>query len=765
MTDRSTTVGACAAAVLVVFAAPVAVAQGVATERELAPVVVSDSVEHASLDPSLPSSTHSTTRERLDTQSFTNTEDALLYAPNTHVRKRFVGDRNANLSGRSFGSLQPARGLAYVDGYMISNFLGRFDAPRWNIVAPEAVARTDVLYGPFSAIYPGNSIGTTVAISTREPEAFEASLTAQFHRQKHDDYGLEDNYDNKQQSLWVGDRIGRLALSVSANRLSFHSQPMAYATAALSSTPAGAQPVASGARQDRDPSGNARTVLGATGIQQGVQEQGTLRAAYELTPALHADVFFARWRNDYRVSNRSLLRDEDGSPLWRPVSGSPSVNIDGFVYTLPLMAPQEGRDAHEQIGGRLRTRNATGWNHSLQVSRYRMRKDSLRQANVSDPFAAGAAGSDTRRDGTGWITFELQSTWTPERPDGHALTFGFHRNQYELKNRVFDLTDWNHGDSRSGESQNYFGKTEVQALYAQDVWRFAPDWQLTAGLRLERYRAWDGSQYIAAASADPSIAYDSRRDSGASPKLSLSHFLDDEWVVKASWGRGVRFPTVSELYQGTRSGNTLVRNDPTLKPERSDAFELSAQREMTAGSLRVSLFQDDVRDAIFQQPQLLESGNSVVTVQNIDRVRTRGIELAWGARNLWLAGLDVEASLAFNRARTLSNAANPQYEGKVFPRIPRVRAALFASYTQGAWRSSVGVRHSGRQYNTLDNSDQYPDTFGGTSNFTVVDVKLVRQLGPQASLAVGIDNLTDRRYYVHHPYPGRSAYAELKLAY
>ena len=61
-----------------------------------------------------------------------------------------------------------------MDGYLISNFLGRFDGPRWNMITPEAIARVDVLYGPFSAIYPGNSIGTTVVTSEREPRAFEA---------------------------------------------------------------------------------------------------------------------------------------------------------------------------------------------------------------------------------------------------------------------------------------------------------------------------------------------------------------------------------------------------------------------------------------------------------------------------------------------------------------------------------------------------------------------------------------------------------------
>lgn len=741
--------------------APAALAQGVATERELNAVVVATDGARESLDPTLPSSSHSTTRKELENQSFINTEDALTYAPNTAVRKRFIGDRNANLAGRSFGTLQPARGLAYVDGYLISNFLGRFDAPRWNIVAPEEVARTDVLYGPFSALYPGNSIGTTVAITTRMPTEPEASARVLAYRQRHKDYGLSRDYGGDEESAYAGRRWGDLSLSLSVNRLAYESQPMAYASANPVNANVAGLPAVSGAVHDRDPSGRARTILGATGIQEGVQQQAKLRLAYDITPELQADMLVAHWRNDYRVSNETLLRDAAGNPYWRPASGSSAVNIDGLRYNLPAMQPQRGEDEHLQLGARLRTLREHGWNHSVQLSSYQLQTDSLRQANVSDPYARGAvAGTDTRRDGTGWTTFEAQTTWTPESRLGHALTFGYHRNVYELENRVYALSDWHSSSSRTGETQNYLGKTEVQALYAQDAWRFHPDWVATAGLRLERFRAYDGEQFA----AGTRVGHEDRKASAASPKLSLAYVVDDYWLLRASYGRGVRFPTVSELFQGTVSNNTIYNNDPDLKPEKSDAIELTAIRDTGTGSLRVSVFQDNIRDAIFQQRQDV-GGVTVNTVQNVDRVRTRGIEFAWQGSDLFVNGLDVQASLAFNRALTLSNPAVPASEGKNFPRIPRIRASVFGSYTQGPWTASLGVRHSGKQYNELDNSDRNSDTFGAVSSFTVADARFVYRFSRQARLALGVDNLTDERYYVYHPYPGRTAYAELAISY
>ena len=107
-------------------------AQGIATEAQLKTISVTET--RAQLDPNLPNSTASKTAKDLEEQNLFNAEDALRYMPSTTVRKRYFGDRNANVGGRSFGVTEPGRALVYLDGYLISTFLGRFDAPRWNMV-------------------------------------------------------------------------------------------------------------------------------------------------------------------------------------------------------------------------------------------------------------------------------------------------------------------------------------------------------------------------------------------------------------------------------------------------------------------------------------------------------------------------------------------------------------------------------------------------------------------------------------------------------
>ena len=189
---------------------------------------VSVTADAWTLPKDVPNSVAIKTAEKLAEQNLFNPEDALRYAPSTVIRKRYIGDRNALLGGRSFGTLQPSRGLVFLDGYLLSNFLGRFDAPRWNMVTPEALERVDILYGPFSAIHAGNSIGTTVVMTERTPVRLEWGASVTGYGQGFDQYGESDNYRGGQLSAYVGGRFESGWGALTYNHQDSISQPMQY---------------------------------------------------------------------------------------------------------------------------------------------------------------------------------------------------------------------------------------------------------------------------------------------------------------------------------------------------------------------------------------------------------------------------------------------------------------------------------------------------------------------------------------------------------
>jgi iron complex outermembrane recepter protein len=248
-----------------------------------------------------------------------------------------------------------------------------------------------------------------------------------------------------------------------------------------------------------------------------------------------------------------------------------------------------------------------------------------------------------------------------------------------------------------------------------------------------------------------------------SPKASLSFDVTEDLTLRASIGRAYRFPTVSELFQGQINGSSIINNNPNLQPEDDVSKELTAEWAHWNGLIRFTLFQDDVKNSIFSQTDTTVIPN-VTNFQNIGKVRSRGIETSYQGEDVLLHGLDLTASLSYTQSRILANAQNPASVGKYFYRIPLWRAALVATYhIDGRSAVTVAGRYSGRQYNTLTNTDTNPNVFGGTSTYAVVDAKFTFKPAKWSEVGIGVDNLFDARYFVFHPYPGRTFYIEGKL--
>ncbi len=765
-----------------------ALAVGVGTDVQLAPVVVKGTGTHAPLAADIPSSTESKTAEELRKQNLFNPEDALRYMPNTTIRKRYIGDRNALIGGRDFGPMQPSRALVYVDGYLISNFLGRFDAPRWNMVTPEALERVDVLYGPFSALFPGNSIGTTVVMTERVPKETEGSVRVTGYSQHYSQYGDSDNYNGGQLSAYVGGRAkSGLWGALTANHQDSTSQPMQYYTVSANAAGAfpavaGPAPQVTGIQYDTDPNGNKRAVFGAHSgaIDHTVQNNAKFKMGYAFTPELEGSALLGWWTNNTSTRNRTFLNDASGSEVWqgKVADGANTFNIPASAF-----APSMRDEEHLQSGATLKTKRASGWNGSIVASGYRIVSDAARQANNPDPIAAGGGvGTVTRRDGTGWNTFEMQALYKPMAGDfgggRHTLVFGLHRNAYTLKNVVNNASNWR--DAETTRSQHYRGETEVYALYAQDIWQLNKDLKLTTGWRVERFRAHNGEQLARGTSCtavtgeictpngdgtfNKTVPYGSRTLTGNSPKVSLAWTASDDLLFKASYGHGVRFPNVEELYNGTVTATSVTRNDPNLKAERSNAFDLTAEKFWENHTLRVSMFHSNVLDTILRQTDITVLP-FITNVSNVDKVRTSGVEFVWRSQDIAIHGLSLDANAAFTNSKVVENTKDPASEGKHWLRVPKTRGSVLLAYRPNAqWMGSIGWRYQGRAYNSVYNLDINPNVYGGISTINQFDLRLSYKPQPKLELAVGVDNVTNQNAYQFHPYPGRTMFLELRAS-
>jgi len=715
------------------------------------------------------------------------TAGALQYLPSIHVRERYIGDRNGILVMRLNSSISSAQTAVYADGLLLSNFLGNSFAfpPRWGMVSPEEIARIDVMYGPFSALYPGNSAGGVLNISTRMPEKFEAHAKLDAFTQNFKLYGVDKSFNGTHGSASVGDKFNDLSFFVSLDHLDSHGQPQTFgnATRAASGGTLANSTLVTGGIRDTDTLGQARIITSTTGMDHTVQDNANIKLAYDFTPTLKGKYSVGLWQNDSDGSVDSYLRTASGQTLLNTTTAAngPTTRFVRFAgdpnfYTLSATGPSHSESEHWMHGLSLKSDTGGKWDWQAIASFYNQDKDIVRTARQTNAFDTGESpirpgGTIVKGNGTGWKTLDLRGDW---RPGGnlnseHQLSFGYHFDRYELESETLGITDWLKS-SHGVLSTNSYGKTETQALYLQDAWRFAPDWKLVAGGRWEHWKAYDGSNFN---SGNPvgfrQLNYADRAQSDFSPKLSLSFQPANDWLLRASFGKAYRYPTVSEIFQTISLPNNVRTNDPNLQPENVRSTEFTVEKMVAKGVWRTSLFYENKRDALISQTDTTTlPGVSISSIQNVDEIHTKGVETALQLSDVFVHGFDLTASVTYVDSEIVKNDKNTFTVGRDQPRIPDWRATVVGVYHATDKLSiSLAGRYSGNQevnllYNTVN-----PNTYGTTvTHYTVFDTKLVYKVANQWTASVGINNLNNYKYYVNpNPYPQRTLFASVKFDY
>jgi iron complex outermembrane receptor protein len=705
----------------------------------------------------------------------TTAQQTLKYLPSFQVRERYIGDRNGPIATRTTGTLSSAQTLLYADGVLLSNLLGNSFgfAPRWGLVSPEEIDSVNILYGPFSALYAGNSMGGVINLNTRMPTKLEAHASAQAFLQSFELYGTDKTVNGHHETFSLGSKVNGLSFLLTADRLESTSQPMQFANSIATSALAGSRTVITGAYLDQDPSGKSRVTFGATGIDHSEQLNLKFKAAYDMTPTVKIAYTLGIWDLDSRNDVDSYIKDAAGNAVYNGRVTFNGKNYDVSGFNNPNKA--EALHIMQALDLKSNTKGLFDW--QLTLSDYDYQKDNNSTSNVpsSGTVAAGnpylnKVGRVVDQQGTGWTVFDARGILRPidGHGDQHTIDFGYHIDAYQLHSDTNNTADWSTGKKGVlfGSSR---GETATQALYVQDKWQLNPKWALTFGARQEYWQATDGRNQTTTGAGFQTSEYQDKSDHQFSPKISISFEPQPAWGFRASVGQAYRFPTVSELYQQVTSGSSLVQNNPDLKTEEVISGEFTAERRFANGLVRASLFTENKFDALVSQT--IPTGPSCVGtqctfIQNVDHVRTRGIEVSTEWQDVGLHGLDLLGSLTLTEAEILRNEANPAIEGNKPLRIPKSMFKAVATYHQGNNITySLGARYSGRQYNTLDNSDVNPDTFGGVSKFFIVDVKANYKFAHKLTASVGVDNLNNDKAYAFHPYPQRTGYLQLKYDY
>lgn len=686
-----------------------------------------------------------------------NVEDLMKYAPNFFVRKRFAGDDNAVVALRGANTVQSARTIVMVDGFLVSNFLGNSFSfsPKWNVVGPADVRQFDIVYGPYSARYGGNSMGGVVSVTTEEPKQTGAYLNAQTMIMPFEEYGFDETFTGY--SLEGGGTYvamdGKLRLRAGFRRFDNVGQSMTYNLLTPASGTAAATTV-TGAFADPE---LATPVFGAASPVDVVQNQVRVRVAYDFAPGWTADAMLFGWTTDQTLADtRTFLRDANGSPV-----GQGRVRFNNQIWNATGLTSSEF-ERTEYLAGLKLTGTLAGWDMRTNLSRYWM---PIWNTKTSRDYLTGqsnGAGTYQVQDNPGWYTADI----TFDQSFGkHNVGFGLTANLYETAQNTFNTTNWSAASGRTFASSTA-GKTESLGLWVEDAIDLTDTVTLTLGGRYDRWRAFDGSIARQSGSLLLADTYPTRTDSAFSPKASIQAEVVEGLVVQLSLGSATRFPTVGELFQGRIDDITREIDpqsfDPNLRPERSTDITVMGRGQLGPVQITASAFYQDVEDAIFSFSGLNQFGTVISSFKNVDLVTQSGVELIFEAKDLWLDGLDMNVSISKMDATTVRNLSNPETVGNRFPRIPEWRSSGNLRYKiSPKWRASLGWRQA-----TTPTSDLFGregSVYGFQTEYFFLDTRLTYDMTDKVQLNLGVDNINNDQAYVSHPLPQRTFVFDVKL--
>ncbi len=741
-------------------------AQVIVTGQRLAP---------ASLDQT-PNTVESVNADQIKaTVNATTVEDTLKYLPDVFIRQRHIGDTQDPITTRTSGVGSSARSLIYADGVLLSALIGNNNtnaSPRWGMVSPEEVLRIDVLYGPFAAAFPGNSIGEVVEITTRMPDHFEATATAEGAWQDFSQYGTRNTYPTGRASGTIGDRFGKFSFWLSADHLDTESQPLLYVTATTPTTTSTTGAPTTGGYATASRTNVPIQMLGAGGLEHQTIDNAKLKLGYEITPTISAAYTLGFFQNNDSAGIQTYLQSA-GAPIY-----AGALNIGGRAYTVAASAFSNDRyqllEDHfmQSLSVGSHTNGLFDW--SAVATLYDYAKDRQRTPSLAFPVAsAGGAGTILSLNGTGWETLDLKGTWRPQGMDGmNIVTAGLHQDGFKLDNPKYNTPDWLGGPATTTAAFSG-GKTETEAAWAQDQIALTSQFKLTLGGRYEYWRAFDGVN----ASLTPvlNVHQPDLSASHFSPKAVLAYAPDAAWRFSGSIGKAYRFPTVEELYQSATVAGVLQVPNPDLKPEDATSAELAAERFWTGGHARLSLFGENISNALISQSGVVLPSNPTGLAsftQNVDKVRTQGVELVADQRDVLLPGVELSGWITYVQSKIVKDAGYaPTFVGdtvigRQLPQLPRLRASAVATYRPAPpWAFTIAARYSDKSYGSIDNIDHYANTFTGFGAYFVADVHARYQIDRHWAADLGVDNLGDVSYFQYHPFPQRTVVTKLSYSY
>ncbi|TAL02085.1 MAG: TonB-dependent receptor [Rhodospirillaceae bacterium] len=296
------------------------------------------------------------------------------------------------------------------------------------------------------------------------------------------------------------------------------------------------------------------------------------------------------------------------------------------------------------------------------------------------------------------------------------------------------------------------GSELITGAFSEATWMPRPTVTLTASARFDYWQLTDGIRHetmIATGAVLRDDHYPTRDGTKGNFRLGGKFDVTDTVTLRAAAYSGFRVPTLNELYRPFRVGNVITEANPTLKPESLDGLETSAtwratSKLSTTATFFLARIDHTVGNVTIQTTPglnamlgvVVPAGGSLQQRQNIDRVRSEGVELEvkWAVTSTF----DLTARYLYTDPKVTKNAAGPSLVGLQLPEVANHQAML-----EAVWEPRQGTlfKLSGHASSGQFDDDQNTRRLKG---YVTSDIYAEQALNDSVVLFISGDNLFDR---------------------
>jgi iron complex outermembrane receptor protein len=373
-----------------------------------------------------------------------------------------------------------------------------------------------------------------------------------------------------------------------------------------------------------------------------------------------------------------------------------------------------------------------------------------RRPFAPSPMMPGRSVSNPDRLTTGGLA---QLVLLPAAPARLTVGLDAQRNTHALRATTNETTAPFAAKARVRDAE-----FRQHGAFAESEWTLAPTRRLTAGARLDRWRATDSRAMVNLPMLSPAANPDAGRRRTSDLAGGFARYEHDlaapATTLFAGLGRTQRFPDYWELIKNESPASVSALG---TRPETSTQFDVGAVHRRGALTFTVSAFVarlDDYNlvETGFTKPTPATGGSGIgaraaTVTRNIAAATWGGeADLGWRFAEHWRC----DASLAYVRGENDTDA-------RPLAQLPPLETRLGLAYTQRAWSAGALWRLVAAQDRiALRQGNIVGQDLGRSAGFGVVAVNASWRVTTGLRLTAGIDNVLDRTFAEHISRAGSS---------